>query len=308
MQAIGSVTESIMLQLSSGVGLAQDVAGMELQALGEFIRHERERQGWSQQKLAEKAKLSVRYIPVIERGGNITIDVLIRVMGALGVSRIELGETTVDLSAEQRRILDLIGGLPVDGQRRLIDFLRALQLTGNLAPVVEMPTAKTDEEFTFPIPPEDFIERDHDYPQALHTWVVPQQAAAAGLTAVSDDAYPLSTAEVVHSIRDVRNALIQVVRVKGDSMWNAADRRVLMDGDLVLVDTTLTRPKNDDVVAVYIKDEGGMIGYWSKQGDRYSLLKENPDYGRVELGEPQSWLLWGTVTKLVERTIERRRR
>jgi SOS-response transcriptional repressor LexA len=154
----------------------------------------------------------------------------------------------------------------------------------------------------FPIPPAKFIQRDYDYPQPFHAWVTPVMPAAAGATPVDAD-FPLSTAQIVHSIRDVRNALLQVVRVIGDSMWDPEKNRVLHDGYLVLVDTTLTQPSNNDIVAVYVKNEGGMIGYWNKQGDEFSLTKENPDFGRVPLGDPQNWLLWGTVTTIVEAPI-----
>ena len=141
-------------------------------------------------------------------------------------------------------------------------------------------------DYRFPIGEPDFIEHDYDYPRPLHAWVVPEAApVAAGPHGIESDS-PLSTAQVIHSIRDVRNALLQVVRVIGDSMSD-----VLRDGYKVLVDTTLTAPGNGDIVAVYVKDEGGMIGYWNKQGDSYSLLKENPDYSRVDLGDPTEWLL-----------------
>jgi len=159
------------------------------------------------------------------------------------------------------------------------------------------------DEYQFPIGEQEFIPRDYDYPRPLHAWVVPEAApVAAGARGIESDS-PLSTAQVIHSIRDVRNALLQVVRVIGDSMSD-----VLRDGYKVLVDTTLTTPANGDIVAVYVKDEGGMIGYWNKLGDSYSLLKENPDYGRVDLGDPTEWLLWGTVTTIVEAPLERKPR
>lgn len=163
--------------------------------------------------------------------------------------------------------------------------------------------AETVAEFEFPIGETEFIEHDYDYPRPLHAWVVPEAApVAAGPHGIESDS-PLSTAQVIHSIRDVRNALLQVVRVIGDSMSD-----VLRDGYKVLVDTTLTSPANGDIVAVYVKDEGGMIGYWNKQGDAYSLLKENPDYSRVDLGDPTEWLLWGTVTTIVEAPLRKPRR
>jgi transcriptional regulator with XRE-family HTH domain len=167
----------------------------------------------------------------------------------------------------------------------------------------KVPAAAEPVDYRFPIAEGEFISHDYDYPRPLHAWIVPEAAQlAAGPRGIESDS-PLSTAQVIHSIRDVRNALLQVVRVIGDSM---AD--VLRDGYKVLVDTTLTTPANGDIVAVYVKDEGGMIGYWNKQGDSYSLTKENPDYSRVDLGDPTEWLLWGTVTTIVEAPLERKPR
>jgi hypothetical protein len=148
-----------------------------------------------------------------------------------------------------------------------------------------------------PVTPDKFIERDHDYPRTLHAWVVPELSAAAGNAGAEPEA-PLATAQILHSVREVWDARLQVIRVIGDSMAPE-----LRHGWKVLVDTELTRPTPDALVAVYIKDEGGILGRWTVEDGRLSLRKTNPEFAPIVLGAPGEWTLWGTVTKVVEAPV-----
>ncbi|MCU1350746.1 MAG: hypothetical protein JWO56_3776 [Acidobacteria bacterium] len=251
-----------------------------------------------------------------ENPGIHTVSKIARVLGESVGSL--LGERGYEITdADRERAREFVGWLT---ERFALDDRPAEAVSGRDELPLELPHAGADVlpftgvqasaaaagqpvEYEFPIGEQEFIPRDYDYPRPLHAWIVPEAApVAAGPRGIESDS-PLSTAQVIHSIRDVRNALLQVVRVIGDSMSD-----VLRDGYKVLVDTTLTTPANGDIVAVYVKDEGGMIGYWNKQGDSYSLTKENPDYSRVDLGDPTEWLLWGTVTTIVEAPLERKPR
>ena len=54
--------------------------------LGENIRNQRKKLGWSQIKLAEKADLHHNYIGDIERGEeNVSVDALMRIASALKI-------------------------------------------------------------------------------------------------------------------------------------------------------------------------------------------------------------------------------
>lgn len=196
-----------------------------------------------------------------------------------------LGETTLDITISDRRRI-----------RDWIEFLRQRLLLDALDDAAAQPA-----EYRFPIRLERFIEREYDYPQPLHAWVVPDMPAAAGSSGVGGDR-PLLTTEVLHSIRDVRHGALQVIRVIGDSMSD-----LLLDGYKVLVDTRLQKPKDGDVVAVYIRDEGGVIGYWREEAKGRTLLeKHNKDFPPVRLGHRSEWFLVGTITKIVEAPLPRR--
>jgi hypothetical protein len=155
-------------------------------------------------------------------------------------------------------------------------------------------------EFRFVVSPAEFIERDHDYPRVLHVWRVPEHAAAAG-NAGAEAERPLSSAEILHNVREVWDSRLQVIRVIGDSMTPE-----LRDGWKVLVDTQQTRPAEGAVVAVYVHNEGGIIGRWYVVDGRPTLRKSNTDYPAIVLGAPHEWKLWGTVTKIVDAPVNRR--
>lgn len=149
----------------------------------------------------------------------------------------------------------------------------------------------------FPVKEHDFIERDHDYPRTLHAWVVPELSAAAGNSGAEPE-LTLASAQILHSVREVWDARLQVIRVIGDSMAPE-----LRHGWKVLVDTDLTHPTPDALVAVYLKDEGGILGRWTNENGRLSLRKTNPDFAPIALGPRSEWTVWGTVTKVVEAPV-----
>ena len=147
---------------------------------------------------------------------------------------------------------------------------------------------------------EAFIELDFDYPRPHHVWIVRHADAAGGLGIEADRDTEMT--EVLHSIRDVYNGQLRVIRVKGDSM-----SPVLHDGDKVTIDTRLVEPQDGDVVAVYDSVRGGIVGYWRRAEDgEFWLDKENGDSQRLERGG--GWTLWGTVTRIVDTPVHPRRR
>ena len=198
-----------------------------------------------------------------------------------------LGEREFDVTVGDRRRI-----------RELLEFLRQRLALDSIKDATPQPL-----EYRFPISPARFKERDYDYPQALHAWVVPETPMAAGASGIEADR-PLLTTEVLHSIRDVRSGALQVVRVIGDSM---AD--LFHDGYKILVDTRLQKPQKGDLVAVYVKAEGGVIGYWREETRGQIFLdKHNLDYAPVPLGHHTEWFLVGVITKIVEAPVPRFRK
>lgn len=191
--------------------------------------------------------------------------------------------------------------ITIDDRRRLRDFVIYLTERFHLRDVELARTRDDEAEYQFEIAEGNFREIDHDYPRPLHAFAVPDASDAAASGGAAEPLELMMT-HVLHSIREVREGVLQVIRVRGDSMAS-----YLNDGYKVLVDTRLRKPRNGDVVAVYIRSEGGVIGYWRVDRDRYFLDKHNPDHAPIALGHPSGWVLWGTVTKIVEAPVDRRR-
>jgi hypothetical protein len=197
-----------------------------------------------------------------------------------------LGEAGFDITLDDRRTI-----------RDLVLYLtRRFQLNDP-----RLSLGKDTEEYKFDVPEDRFRPRDYDYPRPLHAWAVPTAPAMGGAGGAEAD-FQLMATHVLHSIREVREGRLQVIRVIGDSM---ADR--IEDGYKILVDTRLIRPSNGHMVAVYVKSEGGLLGYWRYERGRYWLDKHNTAYKPVALGHPDEWILWGTATTIVEAPIEHRR-
>jgi hypothetical protein len=203
----------------------------------------------------------------------------------------ELGTTVGDLLDEPP-----LGESDLQKLRELVEFLLArFDLMGTQS-------AMTREAQTLNVKETEFIERDFDYPRPHHVWIVPHTKAAAGIGIEADRDTEMT--EVLHSIRDVYNGQLRVIRVNGESMFP-----VLHDGDKVTFDTRLLTPQNGDVVAVYDSVRGGIVGYW-RNGDNGEvwLDKENESFHSEHLDAHGGWKLWGTVTRLVDTPVRPRRR
>jgi phage repressor protein C with HTH and peptisase S24 domain len=97
-----------------------------------------------------------------------------------------------------------------------------------------------------------FIEKDFSFPHKLETTTVPQKGQiAAGPAGVESD-FEIAAAEIIGA---TKNTSLFAARVKGRSM---TDR--IRDGDTIVIDGAQTTPRQHEPVAVYIENEGGVLG------------------------------------------------
>ena len=195
---------------------------------------------------------------------------------------------------------DLLGEPPLGeaDKERLREFVAFLIARFDL---MDARAAADREARAIQVSEDEFIERDFDYPRPHHVWIVPHAKAAAG-TGVEADR-DTETTEVLHSIQDVYNGQLRVIRVIGDSM-----SPVLRDGDKVTFDIRLVNPRDGDVVAVYDDVRGGIVGYWRRgENGEHWLDKENEVFASERLETGAAWKLWGTVTRIVDTPVPPRR-
>lgn len=74
--------------------------------LGNRIKAERQSRGITQEKLAEKADISLNFMSLIENGRNMSVDTLVKIAQALGVSVDYLLSDSIPL--ETNSIIDQI--------------------------------------------------------------------------------------------------------------------------------------------------------------------------------------------------------
>lgn len=55
-----------------------------MQEFGELIKQKRQKRGWSQRKLGEKAEIRYPSIVLLEKGGNASLENIIRIVDGLG--------------------------------------------------------------------------------------------------------------------------------------------------------------------------------------------------------------------------------
>lgn len=86
--------------------------------------------------------------------------------------------------------------------------------------------------------------------------------------------------------------------VEGDSMRDAG----ILDGDIVVVDRSLT-PKNGDYIVAYIDGE-----YTLKEcrvdpdGQSAWLIPHNPDFQPIKVTAESNFVVWGVITYAVHKT------
>lgn len=87
------------------------------------------------------------------------------------------------------------------------------------------------------------------------------------------------------------------VRAKGNSMVGAG----IFDGDLLVVDKSLTPSSGDIVIAVV--DGDLTVKRLIKRGENVILKPENPRFKDIEFKDGQELQVWGVVTSTVKKFV-----
>ena len=104
-------------------------ATMDLKAVGQRIKAAREAKNLTQEELAALVNLSTTHVSVIERGLKVTkLDTFVAIANALDVSAdaLLIDVVTHSVTGVTNELSDMIGKLPKDEQKRILNAIRAL--------------------------------------------------------------------------------------------------------------------------------------------------------------------------------------
>ena len=104
-------------------------ATMDLKAVGQRIKAAREAKNLTQEELAALVNLSTTHVSVIERGLKVTkLDTFVAIANALDVSAdaLLIDVVTHSVTGATNELSDMIGKLPKDEQKRILNAVRAL--------------------------------------------------------------------------------------------------------------------------------------------------------------------------------------
>jgi DNA polymerase V len=111
---------------------------------------------------------------------------------------------------------------------------------------------------------------------------------SAGFPSPADD--HLDRSLDLHELLISHPAATFYVRLAGDSMKGAG----LHDGDLLIVDRSLTAVHGDVVIACL--DGDLTVKRLYRRGGVIQLRPDNPDFAPIEIGDGREFEIWGVVT------------
>jgi|SRR5581483_5883469 len=258
--------------------------------------------GMTQEQLAELAGMDRPRITKIEAGHSVPrTKTLRRLATALGVSVGEIVDGPPGTEAKDTTTSNAVVEGSAEFDEIVRNVVRGVLSNSRLVErfrdaAAEMRRDSEQLSRQESLEPSAFIEGDYDFPQPYRRGPVDVGTSAAGSPIDADR----DEADVLNPIRrDVASGRYVVVRVKGDSMLPR-----LKDGDLVVVDTLDKEIGPRRVMAVYIYGEGSMLGVVHRVGGQLIVTKANTDYPPRILGEPETFLIQGRVTKRLEEDFE----
>ena len=136
--------------------------------------------------------------------------------------------------------------------------------------------------------PGRFIQKDFTYPRQPRTSRLANKGELAAGAVPRESEFEIVDATL---IGDLKSPSLVAATVNGRSM---SDR--MRHGDTIVIDTARTTPRQHDPVAVYVADEGGILGYWRAEAGAYFLDKHNTEFPSYKLGHSAEWRVLGVIT------------
>lgn len=284
-----------------------------VRTIGEAIRDARLRKRLSQDQVAELARLNRSYLSEAERGANISVDVLERLVVALDITELPIGSRSVQLvhGVDVGRFLNVgridrvITGAQESVDRaadawrsemsklvlqedRVDDSMRIFQLR-DAAPAPDF----FRDDLPLDSPVQHIGEAQDEVEVEIEAWV------AAG-EPLLDYSHKGESQSVPASHAPERNW--KVLKARGDSMVEYG----IEDGDLLYVEPRRGGVAANGELVIGWLNEGIVVKRWYRQRGKKMLISGNPNIPPRVLTPEDTWELQAIVRKSIGKTIRTR--
>ena len=235
--------------------------------LGDTVREARIRKHLTQARLAKLAGVSRRHLAALEKGANVSVNILQRVATVLDLTEIQIGDLSLRSGDSERinfpLVTDAIREARAEAERAQVILARAENLLGG--------SSGPRVHSSFPIMPVRRIESQRipsaDQIQERPDWMEIEVAGEIR------HGYPID--ETKKETVAVPKSLVEegeiVFRARGDSMHDQG----IQDGDLLIVELRPRgRAANGELVIGRIGKQVFVGRFWQKHGVK-SLMSHN---------------------------------
>lgn len=237
--------------------------------LGETVREARTRKGLTQAKLAKLAGVSRRHLAALEKGANVSIQILQRVAAVLELTQIHLGDLSLSPGDREHStvnmplLTDTIREARAEAERAQVILARAETMLG-----FERGVADSDPELKFPRMPIRRLEppkaSNGDMLRDRGEWVDVETAGEVRHGEAIDE----KATETVPLPRSIVDEGEIVFRASGDSMRDQG----IENGDLLIVEPRPRgRASNGELVIGRIGRLVFIGRWWQKHGQKALL-------------------------------------
>lgn len=260
--------------------------------LGAVIRKARKAKGWSQQELADRARISRRHLSAIERGdAAASLDVIGRTVRALGLEGIQLDGLDLRVSSTDRGFEQLTDELDLAHSH----LSTARSILGTRSNVVR-PSAWRDMKIA------DRPDAYEHVPTKLPFEVLDWSSAMVEhpLEAEVAAGHPLDYAvqgETVTIPRDQAPGPNEyLLRARGDSMIDFD----IEDGDYVVVERRKSGVAATGEIVIAWLNDGITVKRWQRRGGKKILEAGNENFPSYELKDSDVFELQGIVRRTIK--------
>jgi transcriptional regulator with XRE-family HTH domain len=244
--------------------------------LGETVRSTRIKRGFTQARLARLAGVSRRHLAALEKGANVSINVLQKVASVLDLSEINLGELTVQTAKSDSSVVNM--SVLADTIREAhAEAFHAQSLLARAETLLDNGNGSSSNGegliAHFPKMPPRLLDIRR---RRIHTGSVADKTATNGVAIAGEirqgEAVVELSGETAHLPASVLEKGEVVFRARGDKMRDQG----IEDGDLLVVELRQTGRAATGELVVGKVGELLYVGHWWQKHGHKAIMSDGP--------------------------------